>query len=413
LDGTGKVPQTQLPTVVGGDMTKAVYDTNNNGVVDTCDSVQSSRVIGLGTAATLNVPASGNATTAQIVLGTDTRLGDIRTPSAHAASHIVGGSDQIQLVTTSIAGLCVPPDGTTIQITGGKLVATTTGSGDMLKSIYDTNNDGIVDNAAAVSTHVVPPSGNASVTQIVLGSDTRLSDTRTPIAHASTHNGGADPIPLASASAQGLCPAVDNTTIQVAASKLSAILATNSAPGIVRPDNSSITIAGGIISSAGSPPHGWRLGYTAASNQPITTANTWQAVNLITAPATLGTGVTYDIDSVMPANASQITIKLSGIYSLGLDLVAGGVVAGSLFQLGFFISSVSSNNNLIAQITRDWATGGIFANAWLSLQTIVYLAVNTVLIPAVMGNSTSLSITGNASSNLYPNTPIFRGHKIG
>src|SRR5262245_13218339 len=34
LDATGKVPQAQLPIVTGGDMAKAVYDTNNNGVVD-------------------------------------------------------------------------------------------------------------------------------------------------------------------------------------------------------------------------------------------------------------------------------------------------------------------------------------------------------------------------------------------
>lgn len=48
-------------------------------------------------------------------------------PSAHAPTHLSGGSDAIALVTTSAAGLCVPPDGTTISITSGKLVATTTG----------------------------------------------------------------------------------------------------------------------------------------------------------------------------------------------------------------------------------------------------------------------------------------------
>lgn len=46
-----------------------------------------------GTAASRNVPASGNATTTQVVLGSDTRLADSRTPTAHAASHRCTGSD--------------------------------------------------------------------------------------------------------------------------------------------------------------------------------------------------------------------------------------------------------------------------------------------------------------------------------
>ena len=264
LDATGKIPQAELPVVTGGDMTKAVYDTDNNGVIDTCDSLQSSRVIGLGTAATLNAPASGNASSAQVVLGNDTRLADSRSPTIHAATHL-GGSDAIQLASTSGAGLCPPPDGTTVQVVGGKLTATTTGTGDMLKSVYDTNNDGVVDNAAAVATHIVPPSGNATATQIVLGSDTRLSDTRTPVLHASTHNGGADSIPLMTAGTQGLCPPIDNTTLQVTGGKLAAILATGTSPGIVKPDGTSITIAGGVISSSGGN-HGFRVRMTASNS---------------------------------------------------------------------------------------------------------------------------------------------------
>ena len=39
--------------------------------------------LGLGTAAVLNVPASGNAATGEVVKGDDTRLSDARTPTAH------------------------------------------------------------------------------------------------------------------------------------------------------------------------------------------------------------------------------------------------------------------------------------------------------------------------------------------
>ena len=51
--------------------------------------------LGLGTAATVNVPASGDATSGQVVKGDDTRLTNARTASAHAANHATAGSDPL------------------------------------------------------------------------------------------------------------------------------------------------------------------------------------------------------------------------------------------------------------------------------------------------------------------------------
>ena len=48
-----------------------------------------------GTAAPLDVPASGNASSSQVVKGDDTRLSDDRDPTAHKTSHSLGGSDAI------------------------------------------------------------------------------------------------------------------------------------------------------------------------------------------------------------------------------------------------------------------------------------------------------------------------------
>jgi hypothetical protein len=82
------------------------------------------------------------------------------------------------------------------------------GTGDMLKSVYDTNNNNIVDAAESV-----PWTG-------VTGKPATFS----PSPHASTHlSAGSDPIAIATSVLAGLCPAVDNTTIQVVASKLSAV----------------------------------------------------------------------------------------------------------------------------------------------------------------------------------------------
>lgn len=51
----------------------------------------------------------------------------------------------------------------------------------------------------------IPATGNASATQVVYGSDTRLSDSRTPSVHASSHaSGGSDALTLAASQITGL-----------------------------------------------------------------------------------------------------------------------------------------------------------------------------------------------------------------
>src|SRR5436309_10730564 len=85
------------------------------------------------------------------------------------------------------------------------------GTGDMLKSVYDTNGDGISDHAALPD--AAPWAG-------ISGKPSSFA----PSAHASTHlSAGSDPIGLATSVLAGLCPAVDNTTIQVVTSKLSCV----------------------------------------------------------------------------------------------------------------------------------------------------------------------------------------------
>lgn len=58
--------------------------------------------LGLGTAATKDVPATGDATTAQVVYGTDTRLTDARTPTTHnqSATTITSGTLDIARIPT-------------------------------------------------------------------------------------------------------------------------------------------------------------------------------------------------------------------------------------------------------------------------------------------------------------------------
>lgn len=154
----------------------------------------------LGTSAAKDIPASGNASATQVVYGSDTRLSDSRTPTAHQATH-VGGSDAIPVATSLITGLCPVLDNATIVVTATKLAvgavpnASVTGLG----------------NAALLTA----PSAavNATSGQLVKGDDTRLTDARTPSAHASTHNvGGSDVLAAATATVSGLVPTPPNNT---------------------------------------------------------------------------------------------------------------------------------------------------------------------------------------------------------
>jgi hypothetical protein len=294
LDATGKVPVSELPTsTAGGDMLKSVYDTNNNGIVDTCDTLVVSRVIGLGTAAVVNVPATGNAAATQAVLGSDTRLADTRTPVPHQATHNAG-SDPIPLASSAAQGLCPPVDGTTVQVVGGKLTATTSGNGDMLKSVFATGsptNANTVDNTLAVQTHQVPATGNASGAQLVIATDTRLADSRQPQLHAATHlSAGSDPIALA----------------------------TTAAAGLSRPDGTTITIAGGVLSVpvAGIGQHGAR--YYNTGNIPYATGGAQQIILFASATADFDTD-TYNAAANPITTTGRLTVPAgqAGYYWIG------------------------------------------------------------------------------------------------
>ena len=59
----------------------------------------------LGSAAAKDVPASGDASSTQVVYGTDSRLTNARTPSAHASTHASAGSDPIAIAESQVTGL--------------------------------------------------------------------------------------------------------------------------------------------------------------------------------------------------------------------------------------------------------------------------------------------------------------------
>lgn len=120
-------------------------------------------VAGRTGAITLTVSDVANA-----VATGDSRLTDSRAPTAHSNSHKTGGIDAIS-----------PAD----------IGAAATGHTHTLSNISD---------AGTAASRNAPASGDATSAQVVLGSDTRLTDSRVPTSHASTHRStGADyPAPV-------------------------------------------------------------------------------------------------------------------------------------------------------------------------------------------------------------------------
>jgi hypothetical protein len=135
----------------------------------------------LGTASAKDIPVSGNASATQVVYGSDTRLTNARTPSstlAHKSTHATGGSDSLSAA--DIGAAAASHTHTKSQITDFPTLGT-------------------------ASAKDIPATGNASATQVVYGSDTRLTDSRTPSAHASSHaSGGSDALTLAVSQITGL-----------------------------------------------------------------------------------------------------------------------------------------------------------------------------------------------------------------
>jgi hypothetical protein len=79
-------------------------------LVDDTDAATARGTLGLGSAATKTAPASGNAAAGEVVLGSDTRLTDSRTPTAHThddryftESEIIAGYQPLDATTTALA----------------------------------------------------------------------------------------------------------------------------------------------------------------------------------------------------------------------------------------------------------------------------------------------------------------------
>jgi hypothetical protein len=129
----------------------------------------------------VELATDGEVAAGVVVQGNDGRLSDARTPTAHAASHENSGGDEINV--TGLSGVLADPQ-----------TPTTHGS-----SHASDGSDPIPAATTSVrGTVELATSAETTAGLAVQASDTRLSDARTPTAHATSHqNGGGDEINVA------------------------------------------------------------------------------------------------------------------------------------------------------------------------------------------------------------------------
>jgi hypothetical protein len=195
----------------------------------------------------------GDGSYAQVNYPDLTNIPPTFTPATHGSQHVTGGNDLIPLVTPTVQGLCPPVDNSTIQIVGGKLVASTPGGGNPY--------------VGTTAASFILPAINASVTITLTAVVTDIVNGMTLLITDGTHEAilsvtsGAGSTSLVCTNLGG--GSASGVTVGAAAHVyLSAVmLASTAAPGIARPDGTTITIAGGVLTAAavGIGQHGARI----------------------------------------------------------------------------------------------------------------------------------------------------------
>ncbi|MFM1966814.1 MAG: hypothetical protein RL134_2539 [Actinomycetota bacterium] len=162
-----------------------------NNLSDLANVTTARSNLGLGGAATLNVGTAAGT----VAAGDDSRI----TGAAQKASNL----SDLGNVTTARSNLGLGGAATLNVGTAAGTVAAgddsrITGAAQKASNLSDLTNVTTARSNLGLGTAAtkdVPATGNAAATEVVQGNDTRLTDSRTPSAHASTHSsGGTDPI---------------------------------------------------------------------------------------------------------------------------------------------------------------------------------------------------------------------------
>jgi hypothetical protein len=171
------------------------------GKVDTTRQVTTTAPLTGGGALSgnLTLGVSVGSSTGTVAAGNDSRLSDARTPTAHAVTHAEGGADPVTLAQSQITGLAVAL--TALNDAVIARAARASNLSDLADAPTARTNLGL---AGAALLNVGTVAGT-----VAAGDDSRLSNARTPTAHATSHaEGNGDPVTLAQTQITGLVAAL-------------------------------------------------------------------------------------------------------------------------------------------------------------------------------------------------------------
>ena len=203
VNAAGAVMHTDFPSTgfIKRGASEAAYTIDNSTYSTDGHSHTLSDVTDSGTSAALDVPATGNAASGEVVKGSDTRLTDTRTPSStlvHKSTHATGGGDVLSPsdIGASASGHTHDHDALTNYAVGQHRVINDSGtSSTELWSASNVNYHlgGKEPTIGSKNTAFNKNFGAASG-DVCQGNDGRLSDARTPsstLTHKATHATGA------------------------------------------------------------------------------------------------------------------------------------------------------------------------------------------------------------------------------
>lgn len=351
-----------------GDMLRA------NNLSDVLSVATARSNLGLGTAAVKNAPAAGNAATTEVVMGNDTRLTDTRTPSAHASTHSAAGSDPISH--NNLAGLTTGDPHTQYQLESEKAAA-----------------NGYAGLDAATKVPIAQLPTGASSTTVCIGNDSRLSDARTPTAHAASHAAaGSDPLTVTTGMIAA--NAVDNTKLAQVASGIVLGRATAATGNVENLTGTQVTA---LLNAFTTTLKGLAPASGGGTTNFLRADGTW-AAPAGGAAAVIGNGNTADV----VANAADT-------YLAGSSLAIGGrLKAGTVLRWRLAFSKTAAGT-AVPQVIVRFGTAGTTADAarltWNAF-TVQTAAVDTgyIEIEAVVRAVSATGTVGGHCNMQHKNT---------
>jgi hypothetical protein len=296
-------------------------------------AINASGISGLGTASTKDIPASGDASTTQVVYGTDTRLTNSRTPNTHASTHASGGSDALSLSAS--------------QISSGTL---TVGQGGTGATAFTSGNALIGNGTGAVTTVLVANDGSASaivksgtaglITTGSAGLAIKGSASGTSTLTAFSTGGGTQVIPPQAGTL--VSTGMINSNAQVTYSMLSP--APSSTGGnstlLVTDSSGNLTLAGTVTLSG-----------TISANSTTITATELSYID----------GVTSNLQTQLNAKAPTASPTFTGTVT-NSDTISGGGITGASISS----SSIYDNVTLGSSPYTTVGTVALGLTAWNS-----------------------------------------------